>query len=188
MYAHNFNVHIISTANLQKRQNITRPGPAIVSTTIRKDGILCAYANSKGEITIRDIARRAHLKSYRKHRDPAFALEFCHTNPILVSADDDKVINFFDYSRGRVVQRMEKCHDDFIRVVRMMKSNENTFLSGGFDKVVKLWDIRVEEKLQYQYLHDDEIQDVQLFDNDNKMVSVAGKKVSFYPPPRKAGF
>jgi WD40 repeat protein len=72
---------------------------------------------------------------------------------------------------------MEKCHKDFIRVVRMMKTNQNTFLSGGFDRVVKLWDIRVEEKLQYEYAHDDEIQDVQLFDSDNKMVSVAGKKV-----------
>ena len=137
----------MSTANTQKVQNISRPGPAIVSTAIRKDGILCAYANSKGEITIRDLVRKAHLKSYRKHRDPAYALEFCYKNPILVSADDDKVINFFDYSRGRVIERMEKCHSDFIRVVRMMRTNENTFLSGGFDKVVKLWDIRVEDKL-----------------------------------------
>jgi WD40 repeat protein len=121
--------------------------------------------------------RKAHLKSYRKHRDPAFALEFCLNNPILVSADEDKVINFFDYSRGRVVERMEKCHDDFIRVVRMMKTNANTFLSGGFDKVVNLWDIRADEKLQYSYAHDEEIQDLQLFQDDNKMISVSGKKV-----------
>lgn len=59
----------------------------------------------------------------------------------------------------------------------MMKSNASTFLSGGFDNVVKLWDIRAEDKLQYTYTHGDEIQDLQLFENDNKMVSVAGKKV-----------
>jgi len=59
----------------------------------------------------------------------------------------------------------------------MMKTNASTFLSGGYDKIVKLWDIRAEEKLQYSYEHEEEIQDLQLFENDNKMVSVSGKKV-----------
>lgn len=121
--------------------------------------------------------RKAHVKSYKKHRDPPYALEFCYTNPILASGDDDKVINLFDYVRGKVSTRLEKCHEDFVRVVRMMKSNPSTLLSGGFDKVVKLWDVRAEEKLQYQYLHEDEVQDLQLYEDDNKMVSVSGKKV-----------
>jgi WD40 repeat protein len=157
MYSHDFNVHIISTSDIQKQQNISKPGPAIVGTAIRRDGIIAAYSNSKGEITIRDIVRKAHLKSYKKHRDPAYALEFTYADSVLISADDEKVINFFDYSKGKVVTRMEKCHDDFIRVVRAMKSSTSTFLSGGYDKIVKLWDVRVEEKLQYQYLHEDEV-------------------------------
>lgn len=149
----------------------------MVSTAVRWDGILFAYATQKGDITIRDIVRKAHVKSYKKHRDPPYALEFCYRNPILASGDDDKVINLFDYATGKVATRLEKCHSNFVRVVRMMRSNPSTLLSGGFDKVVNFWDVRAEEKLQYQYLHEDEVQDLQLFENDNKMVSVSGKKV-----------
>ena len=128
-----------------------------MSTAIRQDGILMAYSNAKGEITIRDIIRKAHLKSYKKHRDPIYALEFSYKDPVLVSADDDKVINFFDYVRGKVATRMDKTHEDFVRTVRCMKTNSSTFLSGSFDKTIKLWDTRAEEKLQYTYLHEDEV-------------------------------
>lgn len=144
IYSNDFNLHTISNSDIQKRYKYGKPGPSIVSSAIRWDGILFAYANQKGDITIRDIVRKTHVKSYKKHRDPPYALEFCYKNPVLASGDDDKVINLFDYVRGKVSTRLEKCHSDFVRVVRMMKSNPSTLLSGGFDKVVKFWDIRAD--------------------------------------------
>ena len=86
---------------------------------------MAAFCNAKGEISIRDIARRAFLKAYKQHMDPAYALEFSYSGPILISGGDDKLVNFFDYSRGRVVDCIESAHEEFVRVVRGFKTNPN---------------------------------------------------------------
>ena len=41
----------------------------------------------------------------------------------------------------------EKAHSDYVKIARYL--DENTFVSGGFDKFIKIWDIRSVRSLNY---------------------------------------
>lgn len=73
---------------------------------------------------------------------------------------------------------VSEVHTGYIRTIRGFGMNSNNFLTGSFDKTVKLFDVRTEEKLQGTFEHLDEVQDLRLYEDDTKFISVSGKKVS----------
>jgi WD40 repeat protein len=58
----------------------------------------------------------------------------------LLSSSNDLSLRIFNLSRNDPILTFEKAHSDYIKTAKYL--DENTIISGGFDKYIKIWDIR----------------------------------------------
>ena len=82
-----------------------------------------------------------------------------------------------------------EAHTGFIRALRTFKTNENLIVTGGYDSLVKIFDIREnnsidgseqEARAQSTFKHKNEIQGITLFQDDTKMAVVEGKNTNLW--------
>lgn len=92
-----------------------------------------------------------------------------------MAGSDDMNLSFLDFSTGQIVHSLKKAHNDFVRSVMPFHGNESLSLSGGYDKIVKLIDLRETEKFKMVFKHDAELEDLKMYNSDINFVSVGGK-------------
>jgi U3 small nucleolar RNA-associated protein 15 len=137
-----------------------------------------AYANAKGEINFREIARKQFVKHFAHHSKAVHALSFIPDSTRLLAGADDFNLSVCDFVSGRVVHIYKKLHSDFVRCVEPFAQNSNLVISGSYDKTVRIYDIR-EPAQSHKHLmeHGAEVEDMQIYNTDLSLVTVGGKLV-----------
>lgn len=76
-----------------------------------------AYADTKGEIKFKEIAKKLYVRNFTNHSKAVYALEFVNGSTTLLAGSDDMNVSILDYTSGTVVHSYRKAHMDFIRAV-----------------------------------------------------------------------
>ncbi|XP_039296742.1 ribosome biogenesis protein WDR12 homolog [Nilaparvata lugens] len=85
----------------------------------------------------------------------------CHCGPktgYLITASADRTIRLYDpkSADGTLIKSSFLSHSEWVQTVRWSSSEENLFISGAYDKHVKLWDTRNCKVALYELLGHDE--------------------------------
>ena len=115
---------------------------------LRKDGKLIYTGLTNGKLNVYDANKKNLLKSFNSHKLQINSIEISDNLVNFVTASNDLSFRIFDLSQLDPVISYEKAHGDYIRSAKFI--DETTILTGGCDKVVKLWDIRNESKTPVQ--------------------------------------
>lgn len=89
-----------------------------------------------------------------------FDVDYSKLNNLLVTGSADRHVRIYDTrsNDGAVVKGTYTSHTQWIQTVRWSLNNEHLFISGGHDKVVKMWDLRSARAPLFDFTgHDDKI-------------------------------
>lgn len=176
-YAFGYNVKVVNTLDLNSTSQASKVGPDVVSTAFNDKGALLAYADAKGYIRIKEATKKSNLRDLSHHSKAVYALSFVPQSSFLLAGSDDCSISYSDFGVGRVLHRIGKSHSDCVRSIRSLVGSQTAFVSAGYDKVAKLWDVRDSQKAKAVFNHEAEVEDCQVFDSDSGLVTVGGRLV-----------
>lgn len=111
------------------------------SASYRQDGKLIVCTDASGLVQVADMGSKKILRKLRGHEESATVARFGSTASIL-SAGNDKKLMLWDVAQGQRVNSTEG-HTDYIKALQISPTSEHTWISGGYDKIVKVWDSRI---------------------------------------------
>lgn len=107
---------------------------------LRKDGKLIFSGLNNGKINVHESNKKLCIRNYNFHKLQVNSLEVSSNLTDLLSSSNDLSIKIFNLSRTEPVLSFDKAHTDYVKTAKYF--DENTIISGGSDKYIKLWDIR----------------------------------------------
>jgi WD40 repeat protein len=78
------------------------------------------------------------------------SLQFGFDNISLASCSDDLSIKLWKFDNDSPVINIENAHNDYVKKILFLENN--LLASGGYDKLIKIWDLRAQEKVKFIYL------------------------------------
>jgi WD40 repeat protein len=119
---------------------------SITCGNVRKDGKLIYSGLVNGKVNVYDANKKNLLRSYNSHKLQVNSIDIADNLVNFLTTSNDLSLKVFDLAGLYPVQTYDKAHGDYIKTAKYI--DENTFLSGGYDKVVKLWDTRSKSAVQ----------------------------------------
>ena len=117
----------------------------ITAGNLRKDGKIIYAGLANGVVNMYDAGKKSCLRSYSGyHKLQINSIDIADNLVNFVSCSNDLSIKIFDSSRQEPVHSIEKAHSDYINVTKFL--DDNILISGGNDKIIKIWDLRTENK------------------------------------------
>jgi len=83
---------------------------------------------------------------FKGHSAPVHRVSFIHKEPQIVTFSDDKTVRVWDIPTENTLHTFEG-HNDYIRAGIVSPDVPNIVLSGGYDNIVKMWDIRTDKEV-----------------------------------------
>lgn len=123
-------------------QNISTFEKNAYGATFRKDGRLLVVGEENGSVRLFESSSKNPLRIFKKHTAAVHRVSFTADNTHIVSFSDDRTIKLWDIPSEKVIQSYEE-HKDYIRAGCASPISPNIFVSGGYDKMIKVFDIRV---------------------------------------------
>lgn len=151
-------------------------------------GGLLAYADSKGEIKVKEASRKLYLKNFTHHTKAVYGLAFVPQSSYLVAASDDLCLTYMDFAIGKLNYKLSKVHTDFIRSVQCFTTSPNMILTGSYDKTVKVFDVREGNRAKVVFKNEVEVEDLKLYNSDINFVTVGDRFVGCRLPDQNMGF
>ncbi|CDR93737.1 WD domain, G-beta repeat containing protein, putative [Babesia bigemina] len=141
----------------------------------RGDGKVAAVSDDGGWVHLIALGLKSNLKKWRAHETPCHALHFSCTKLRLMTGGDDGVAKLWDTVTGELVEEF-KFHSDKIRAVSDFCGSEQLWVTGGYDSVAYLFDIRNNVKPAAKVHHGAPIEFVELSIANNLLLT-AGKNI-----------
>ncbi|GBE61115.1 U3 small nucleolar RNA-associated 15 homolog [Babesia ovata] len=141
----------------------------------RGDGKVAAVSDDGGWVHLIALGLKSNLKRWRAHETPCYALHFSCTKLRLMTGGDDGVAKLWDTVTGELVQQFS-FHSDKIRTLSDFCGSEHLWVTGGYDSVAYLFDIRDNTRPAAKVLHGAPIEFVEL-STANNLLLTAGKNI-----------
>ncbi|TPX33252.1 hypothetical protein SmJEL517_g03845 [Synchytrium microbalum] len=163
-------VQVYSSVTNAVKKTISRFKETAYGGTIRNDGRVFVAGDASGLVQLFDLNSRAILRSFRGHNGPVHVSKFSPLNTHILTASDDRTVRYWDISTEAV---------DYVRSAAVCEDNPNLVISGSYDHVVKLWDIR-ENKCVLTLDHGYPVECVLPFKNGGLVASAGGDKIKIW--------
>lgn len=134
----------------------------IVSGNLRKDGKLVFSGLANGKLLVHEVNKKLCLRNYQHHKLQINSIDVAANLTDVLSCSNDLSLRIFNLSRTEPVLTFEKAHSDYVKVAKYI--DENVILSGGFDKNIKLWDVRAGTKAVKSLLNQYIVNDLNILD------------------------
>ncbi len=159
----NIYIHdLISGETVSKFPNINEQ---ITSGIFRNDGKVIISGTESGKIIIHDVINKNVLRKYNEHTLEVNCIDIDSSLVKFVSSSKDCSFKLFDMSSKKSFLNYSKAHNDYIRTSKFL--TDNLILTGGYDKVIKLWDIREDNKSTSLIFNNNNIcEDICVLDSD----------------------
>ncbi|KAI4374321.1 hypothetical protein MLD38_012328 [Melastoma candidum] len=115
----------------------------VSSLSFRLDGALLAASDLTGTIRVIDVKSRTPLRRLASHSRPVRFVKYpaVADKLHLVSGGDDGLVKYWDVA-GESVVREFRGHKDYVRSGDCSPVDAECFVTGSYDHVVRLWDVR----------------------------------------------
>eukprot|EP00798_Chlamydomonas_sp_ICE-L_P020921 gene20921-27769_t len=168
-----------------KKRQFTRFKDIAFSGVFRDDGRLLAAGGQNGMLQLFDCGSRSVLRQFKAHQRPTHVARFSPDNIHILSGSDDVTARFWDIASNAQVARLDG-HTDYVRAAAVSPSNMETWATGGYDHMVKLWDIRStgcggsgsqNSSSMMTMDHGAPVEDMQFFPSGSLLVTVGGNQL-----------
>jgi len=117
----------------------------ITAGNVRNDGRIIYAGLANGVVNIYDAGKKLCLRSYPGyHKLQINSIDISDNLVNFVTCSNDLSLKIFDTARLEPVFSIEKAHSDYINTAKYLE--ENLIISGGNDKIIKIWDLRSDNK------------------------------------------
>lgn len=109
------------------------------------------------DVEVGECKRRVHSAK------PILGIDFCSERNLIISASCDRFVRLWDTraADNSSAKTAYTSHTAWVSSVAFGRASTNHFISGGYDNVVKLWDIRSSKACLYDLIgHHDKVLDV----------------------------
>ena len=93
-----------------------------------------------GKILIHETNKKLCLRNFNFHKNQVNSIDISSNMTDFVSTSNDQSIKIFNLSRTDPVLSFDHSHSDYVKTAKYI--NENLIVSGGYDKYIKIWDLR----------------------------------------------
>lgn len=125
-------------------KNLSRFKETAYGGAFRSDGrLLCAGGEEKS-VKLFDSSSKNLLRVFKGHTAPVHRTFFTQNKVNIVSFSDDKSVKLWDIATEKNINTFLG-HEDYIRAGATSPVAPEIIISGGYDKVVKMYDSRINE-------------------------------------------
>eukprot|EP00775_Hariotina_reticulata_P014922 gene14922-15127_t len=135
------NVIVYDGLSRQVKRTFSRFKDVAFSGRWRPDGRLLVAGGQNGIVQVFDANSRSVLRQLKGHKGPVHVTRFAGDKTHVMSGGDDVTLRWWDISSGKQVLRLTG-HSDYVRAAAASPVSSDTWASGGYDHLVKLWDVR----------------------------------------------
>jgi len=125
----------------QVGRNFGRFKDTATSGCFRSDGKLLVAGGLDSIVQVFDANSRAVLRQLRGHKRPVHVTRWSPDRLHVLSGSDDVTVRWWDVSSGKQLARFDG-HTDYVRAAAVSPANSETWATGGYDHICKLWDVR----------------------------------------------
>ena len=126
------------------------------SGTLRSDGKLLAAGCKIPVVKIFQTDTKAQLRILEGHKRPVQVVKWAKTKKNIFSCSDDNTARYWDIASGKCTAVFEG-HSDYVRCASGNPTNLDTWITGGMDGVINLWDIRSSQSPVVTMKHGDPV-------------------------------
>lgn len=108
--------------------------------TFRHDGRLLVAGDEESTVRLFDVSSKNILRLFKGHKAPVHRT-FFSSDTNIASFSDDKTVKVWDIPTEKALHTFSD-HQDYIRAGCVSPVSSNLILSGGYDKIVKMYDTR----------------------------------------------
>jgi U3 small nucleolar RNA-associated protein 15 len=127
-------------------KNLNKFKESAYGGSFRRDGRLLCAGGDEAVIKLFDVNTRSPLRIFSGHNNSVHRAFFTLDGIHIVSFSDDKTTALWDISNEKKVIAYEE-HNDYIRAGSISPVSPNVYISGGYDKIVNMYDTRTSEKI-----------------------------------------
>ncbi|XP_047155943.1 protein SLOW WALKER 1 [Vigna umbellata] len=179
--AHSATLTLFSSQTLSPTATISSFSDAVSCASFRSDALLLAASDLSGLVQVFDAKSRTPLRRLRSHTRPVRFVHFPILDKLhLISAGDDALVKFWDVAEEASVAEFVG-HKDYVRCGDSSPVNSDIFITGSYDHVVKLWDVRVRDsKSSVQVNHGAPVEDAVFLPSGGMVATAGGNSVKLW--------
>ena len=156
--------------------------------SLRFDNKIIVAGNKNGCLNVINTTTNKFtiMKKLKKHSN---GINDVHFNPVsssnVLTFSMDQSVKYWDIIEEKTLFSIDNAHNDFIKSGCFINhNNHNNFISGGYDHICKLWDIRNNyndnSKCEMAFKHDYQIEQCISIPNSDIIAICGGPIVSLY--------
>ncbi|XP_066603059.1 U3 small nucleolar RNA-associated protein 15 homolog [Prorops nasuta] len=127
-------------------KNLSKFKEAAYGGSFRRDGkLLCAGGEEK-VVKLFDVATKNLLRVFSGHKAAVHRTFFTNDNLHIASFSDDKTVALWDIASEKQIISFNE-HTDYIRAGAVSPNSPNILVSGGYDKIIEMYDARMQKKV-----------------------------------------
>ncbi|XP_014681803.1 PREDICTED: U3 small nucleolar RNA-associated protein 15 homolog [Priapulus caudatus] len=172
-------ISLYSSVSNQVKHTISRFRETAYSGSFRNDGKLLVAGGEEKIIKLFDVANtKSLLRVFKGHTGPIHRVSFVPNTTQIASFSDDRTVRCYDIPAEREVSRF--CgHADYVRAGAVNHASPNILVSGGYDHVVKMWDVRQKDCVM-SVDHGHPVESVLFFPSGGIFCSAGGSVVNVW--------
>ncbi|CAF4202317.1 unnamed protein product [Rotaria sp. Silwood2] len=146
--------------------------------TFRSDGRLVCAGSKDGIVRVFDFETRTQLRHFKEHQgSPVHCTYFSRDKTYIFTGSDDRTVRVFDLATEKQLSKFDHVHTDYVRALTPgSTTNPHLFLSGSYDRTMKLIDRRMSnnDNILMNFDHGDQIESVLMYANETLAITAGG--------------
>lgn len=123
-------------------KNISTFQKEAYGATYRKDGRLLVVGDDEGKVRLFDANTKTMLRLFSGHKAPVHKTFFLSDLHHIASFSDDRTVKLWDVGTEKMLHTF-RGHTDYVRAGATNPISPHTMISGGYDRVVRMYDTRL---------------------------------------------
>jgi WD40 repeat protein len=115
---------------------------------LRDNKDVVAVGTREGIVHIMQTKKKLSLRKYTTHRHSINTIAFSDNKINLATGADESDVHIWELALQQPLLTLENAHEDYVKKVEYHET-DSTLMTSGYDRCVKLWDIKGKLKASY---------------------------------------